>query len=403
MPLSVLILGAGPLQIPAIEATRALRARSVALDANPRAVGLAAADTAYTVDILDAEAVTAIARSEGIAGVVTMCTDAPVRTVAAVAQRLGLPALSMSAAEHATDKLLMRRAFASHGAPSPHFLEASSLEEGTAAAGQIGYPVALKIIRSSGSRGIYRVTNAGEFAAYWSAARAYQPSGELLVEEWLEGPEMSVEGVCYRGTVRVVQVTDKCVFPGPYPVESGHTQPSRFLPERKAEIVAAVTAGVRALGLDECGIHAEVKMTKDGPKIIEIGARLGGDRISTHLTPLSTGVDLVRAVIQIAVGDKPELDAAFERGSAVRYFHVEPGTTIEGTDGLEEVGKMPGVEFFFPESERDGPLKHGFRIPEIRSSLDRYGHVICTGATREEAAARAESAARAAAAALKLA
>ena len=395
MNASLMILGAGPLQLPAIHEARNRGIRSIALDHSPSAAGLRLCDSPHVVDILDADAVTAIAHSEGISGVVTMCTDAPVRTVAAVGERLGLPALSRSAAECATNKKLMRRAFELHNAPSPRFLEAGTLEQGVTAAAQIGYPVALKITCSSGSRGIYRVANSVELRRYWSAARAYQMDGDLLIEEWLDGPEISVEGVCCRNQVSVIQVTDKSVFPGPYPVESGHTQPSRFLPFRSVEIYEAVESGVHALGLDQCGFHAELKMTKIGPRIIEIGARLGGDRISTHLTPLSTGVDLVRAVIDVALGREPDLQFRFNRGSAIRYLQATPGDVVTETGSLDEVRGMPGLELLFPESERDGPLRPGFEIPEIRSSLDRYGHVIFSGATCEEAAGRAEAASRA--------
>jgi biotin carboxylase len=242
-----------------------------------------------------------------------------------------------------------------------------------------------------------------QLSQFWASGRRYQPAGDLLIEEWLDGLEISVEGVCWRKTVSVIQVTDKSVFPGPFPVESGHTQPSQFLPLRSTEITEAVAAGIQALGLDQCGFHAELKMTQKGPRIVEIGARLGGDRIATHLTPLSTGVDLVRAVVDIALGRSPDLGIRFNRGSAIRYFHVASGRVITEIGSLEEVGGMPGLELLFPESERDGPLRTGFRIPEIRSSLDRYGHVIFSGTTREQASARAEAASRAMLARLRLA
>jgi len=395
MPETILILAAGPLQVPAIHAARSLGLRTVAVDANPGAVGMLLADRAYTVDILDVNAVGEIASRENVRGILTLCTDAPVRTVAAVGTRLGLPVLTQEAAQCATDKRQMRQALAAHNAPSVRFVQVAFIGDALLAAAHIGYPVALKIACSSGSRGVYRVMDEPELHKFWASAREYQPDGDLLIEEWLDGPEISVEGICWRGAVFVIQVTDKSVFPGPFPVESGHTQPSQFLPLHRAEIEEAVTAGIRALGLDHCGFHAELKMTPKGPRIIEIGARLGGDRIATHLTPLSTGVDLVRAVIDIALGRRPDLQVQFDRGSAVRYLNAPPGHVIAAIGSLDEVRAMPGLELLFPESERDGPLGPGFKIPEIRSSLDRYGHVIFSGPTRQEASARAEAASRA--------
>jgi hypothetical protein len=136
-----------------------------------------------------------------------------------------------------------------------------------------------------------------------------------------------------------------------------------------------------------------LKITPGGPKIVEIGARLGGDRISTHLTPLSTGVNLVRAAIQIAVGLEPDIVPSMARGAAVRYFHAADCGTVERVEGLDEISSLPGLELLYAASERDGPLRPGFVIGEIRSSLDRYGHVLFSGDSAVQASERAEQAA----------
>jgi biotin carboxylase len=306
---------------------------------------------------------------------------------------LGLPAISPEAAAKATDKRLMRKALLSNRASVPGFSEVESIDEALSAADAIGYPGALKIACSSGSRGVYRVNSPKDLAERFIQARRFQPHGNLLLEEWMEGPEVSVEGACYGGQVRIIQVTDKLLFPGAFPVEAGHTQPSRLPATTVAQIRAATESGVRALGFDSCAIHAELKITRDGPKIVEIGARLGGDRISTHLTPLSTGVNLVRATIQIAIGKEPDIAPSKERGAAVRYFHADECGTVERIEGLDELFSLPGLELLYAESERDGPLGPGFEIGEIRSSLDRYGHVLFSGDGADQAAERAEQAA----------
>ena len=151
--------------------------------------------------------------------------------------------------------------------------------------------------------------------------------------------------------------------------------------------------GIRALGLEHCAFHAELKATRGGPKVVEIGARLGGDRIATHLTPLSTGVNLVRAAIQIAVGQEPDLAPSITRGAAIRYFHAAGYGTVESIEGLDELPSLPGFEMLYAASERDGPLRPGFVIGEMRSSLDRYGHVIFSGDSAAQAIERAEQAA----------
>jgi biotin carboxylase len=393
MTKNLLIIAAGPLQVPAFQEAAALGLRTVAVDANPLAPGMALADVPYAVDIFDVVAIEKIARAEKIDGVMTLCTDAPVRIVASVAAALGLPAISPGAAANATDKRLMRKALLAKGASVPGFFEVENIDAALSAADAIGYPVALKIACSSGSRGVYRVDTAEDMGERFIQARKYQHEGDFLIEEWMDGPEVSVEGVCRDGQVHVIQVTDKLLFPGAFPVEAGHIQPSRLSATTVAQIKAATENGVLVLGFNHCAFHAELKVTRDGPKIVEIGARLGGDRISTHLTPLSTGVNLVRAAIQIAVGENPYLVPSKSRGAAVRYFHADKCGAVERIEGLDKLPSLPGLELLYAESERDGPLKPGFEIGEICSSLDRYGYVLFSGDSANQAAERAEQAA----------
>ncbi len=366
--------------------------RTVAVDANPLAPGMRRADASYPVDIFDVSAVEQIARAENVCGIMTLCTDAPVRTVAAVASVLGLPALSREAAAKATDKRLMRAALSSGAVPVPAFCMIHTAAEAFAAAEALGFPFALKVPCSSGSRGVYRVESPEEVDGYLSEARKYHPQGSLLAEEWMEGPEVSVEGACSGKQVRVVQVSDKLVFEGGFPVEAGHSQPSRLPRGVVDEIVRVTEAGVRTLGLTNCTFHAELKATKSGPKIVEIGARLGGDRIASHLTPLSTGVNMVRTAIQIALGQTPNLTPTIGQGSAIRYFHAQACGKLERVEGLDAILALPGLELLYAASERDGALRPGLMIGEVRSSLDRYGHVVFSGRDADEACARADRA-----------
>lgn len=390
---SLLVLGAGPLQIPALHEARALGIRCVALDANPAAVGLALCDAPHVADILNPDTVEAIAREERVSGIMTLCTDAPVRTVAEVGQRMGFTTLTPKAAGCATDKRLMRQAFADAGAPSPKTRLVETLVEARIAAEAFGYPVALKIGCSSGSRGVYCVDHGDAMGAAYESCRWYQKEGALLVEEWVDGGEVSVEGYCTDTTHATVAITDKFLFPGRCPVEAGHCQPSHFEPHIQEQIREAVHAGLAALGLTWCAFHAEVKVSPTkGARLIEIGARLGGDRISTHLTPLSTGVNLVRVAILLAMGERSKAAPIFARAACVRYFDLKRSGVLKHVDGLRRLYGIPGAEIIYPASERDGLLREGFVVGEVCSSLDRYGHVLYSGSTREEAIRRCQTA-----------
>jgi biotin carboxylase len=363
------------------------------VDGNSSAVGLALCDAPYVADILDADAVCAIARREKIDGIMTLCTDTPVSTVAEVGLRMGLPVLSPQAAARATDKRMMREAFAQSGAPSPRTCLIHSLAEARVAAESLGYPAVLKIGRGSGSRGVYRVDDNDALQAAYLCCRGWQKEGALLLEEWVDGGEVSVEGYCTDRDRLIVAITDKFLFPGISPVEVGHCQPSTHAPLHEQQIHNTVQAGLSALGLTWCAFHAEVKVSSKGARLIEIGARLGGDRISTHLTPLSTGVNLVRIAILLALGERPQCHPIWERAACVRYFDAQRAGTLRNVQGLRRLYEIPGVEVIYPASERDGTLRKGFAVGEIRSSLDRYGHVLYSATTRNEAIARCELAA----------
>ena len=210
----------------------------------------------------------------------------------------------------------------------------------------------------------------------------------------MDGGEVSVEGYCTDTTHAIVAITDKFLFPGRSPVEAGHCQPSHFEPHIQEQIREAVHAGLAALGLTWCAFHAEVKVSPaKGARLIEIGARLGGDRISTHLTPLSTGVNLVRVAVLLALGERPEAFPILDRGACVRYFDLKRSGVLKHLGGLRRLYGIPGAEIIYPASERDGLLREGFVIGEVRSSLDRYGHVLYSGSTREEAIHRCQAAA----------
>ena len=167
----------------------------------------------------------------------------------------------------------------------------------------------------------------------------------------------------------------------------GHTQPSR-LPAVLQEAIRHVTvAACNAIGIDKGPAHVEMRITERGPVMIELGARMGGDNITTHLVPLSTGVDMVGATIKVALGEEPDIKPTLHCGSAVRYFEV-PFGTIKAIENVEEAHQVPGVkQITF--------TKHiGDVSTPIQCSNDRVGFVIAQGATAEDAGAACEEAMR---------
>ena len=200
----------------------------------------------------------------------------------------------------------------------------------------------------------------------------------------MEGPEFSIEIIVWNGEVNVLTVTDKKTTEAPHFVELGHSQPSCRTAEEVETLKAAAVAGVKALGVNNCACHAEAKLMDGKAYLMEIGARLGGDFISTELTHLSTGIDMVAAAINCALGIEPCLEPTEEKhGVCIRYFCPKPGklVNISNTEVLNDE-RVYLWEIYH---------KEGDMIPEVTSSLCRSGHVIVTEKDAPSAIAYAES------------
>lgn len=383
------MLGAGPLQVPAIRAGRALGVRVVVTDGDPAAPGLVEADRAAVIDIRDAEACLDLARHEGVAGVIHPCSEVAMHTLGLINDRLGLAGPGVEGAWRATNKERMRRAFEAAGVPSPRSVAVVDVAAGLVALEVQGRPGIVKPSRSSGSRGVTRL---GPDAPVDERARALlraleeSRDGTAMVEDFVEGPEVSVELLVWGGRAEVLAVTDKLTSGAPHFVEVGHTQPSALPAPDLARVTEVAAAGTLALGVDRCAAHAELRLSPTGPVMIEVGARLGGDYISTHLVPLSTGFDMVAAAVALALGDEPRLAPTHARqGSAIRYLTPTPGIVRE-IRGLDRARALPGV------AEVVLWVREGSVVRALESSLDRAGHVIATGPIAQEAAGNAERA-----------
>jgi biotin carboxylase len=167
----------------------------------------------------------------------------------------------------------------------------------------------------------------------------------------------------------VLQITDKLTTGAPHFVEMGHSQPSRLAETDQEKIKDLACRAVKAVGIDNGPAHVEIMLTKDGPKMVELGARMGGDCITSHLVPLSTGIDMVKATIDISLGLAPDITPKFEKGSAIRFFAAPEGV-IAAIEGVDEARKIPGVrEISFTKAVGD-------TVTAIGSSTDRVGFVI---------------------------
>ena len=389
----LLVLAAGILQVPIIKRAREMGYYVIAADGNPNAVGLQYADKQICANITNEEEMVAIAKQEQIDGVIHPCSEVSMNVMGRIHDELNLSGVSRKQAVVATNKHLMREAFKKGDAPSPISILAKSAEDAWEQFMAMPGDAILKPSRNSGSRGIAKVSKGSngvsevskeDFYKLYDIALEESRDNSVLIEQFIEGPEFSVEIIVWEGKVNVLTVTDKKTTEAPHFVELGHNQPSCFPEETVALIKDAAVRGVKALGVDKCACHAEVKVQDGKAYLMEIGARMGGDFISTVLTRLSTGIDMVAAAINCALNIEPDLTPkAAPQGVCIRYFCPKPGklVSISNTEVLDD----PRVH--------EWEIYHqvGDEIPEVTSSLCRSGHVIVTEETPQKAIAYAES------------
>ena len=382
----LMVLAAGLLQIPVIKKARDMGYYVIAVDDDPNAPGMALADKAIVPGgLVNEEKLVAIAKEEHIDGVIHPCSEVAMNVMGRINDELHLCGISKEIAIRATNKNLMREAFERYGAPSPKSILTKDEEDAwNVFCNEFDTNAILKPSRNSGSRGIAKVEKgiAKElFVTLYQRALEESRDHQVLIEQFIEGPEFSVEVIVWQGEPHVLAVTDKKTTEAPYFVELGHNQPSVYPEETQKKLKDGAIAGCKALGLTNCAAHCELKVQDGEAYLMEIGARMGGDFISTVLTHLSTGIDMVAATIDVVLGIEPDLKPTGEKhGVAIRYFTPKPGkvVSIENTDALECVYKAKIY------------VKPGDEVREVKSSLDRSGHVIVTAATPQEAIVIAE-------------
>ena len=368
--------------MPVIQAGKKLGYQVIVTDYNPAAIGMKYADIPIVMSTRDIEGSVRVAKSQNeitpISAVLTVGTDASV-TVAAVANTLSLPGIKFDDAVAATNKLKMRMRFKSRNVPSPNFLPVWSLSDAKKACRMLGFPLVMKPTDNMGARGVMRIDNKTQIADAFKFAKTASPSGELIVEEYMEGPELSIDAVVFNEDITITGIADRIIEYPPYFVETGHTMPSRLPGELLESACAVMKEGIKSLGITIGCAKGDIKLTKDGPMIGELAARLSGGFMSAYTYPLSTGVDLMRAAIEIALGQEPgNLEPSFNRVAIERAIITKPGI-VGRINNIEEALKIPGIAEIFIN------VKPGDKVVVPRSNVEKAGHIIAVADTLEDA------------------
>ena len=376
--INILIFGVGILQRSIIERARKSGLFVVGIDPCIDAFCKDAVDVFERVDGQDFETTIAIAKKYHISAIVTAATDKPLVMMARVAKELYLPFYSVETAKVSTDKQLMKQKFIEYKVPCAKGFVLTDIEG--MHKHDISYPVIVKPRDNSGSRGVIFCNNEVEVMSAWHEAMQYTHMPNILVEEYIDGPEYSIESVHVGGKSTVVQFTQKLITDFPYNVELGHIQPAVLSKETQQEIREVIQQIGVALKFDNCCSHTELKVSSSGIKVIETSPRLGGDFITSHLIPLSTGINIEDILLRLSLGERiedNELLPISKMYSGVKYFCLPEGE-IEEIKNVNKIKDINGVQCY------NFDLNKGDKVNKITSSLNRYGFALFQTKTRDE-------------------
>jgi biotin carboxylase len=375
----LLVLGAGPAQLGLLEAAHARGVWLAVVDRDPAAPGFQLADRRCILSTEDEPAIERLIGAMTIDGIISPGTDWPVGVAARIASHAGLPhPISPQTAVLATNKLRQRERLREAGIPEPRWWAVGGGDEPPAVSG----PVVVKAPDRQGQKGLTLVESAAALPVAIESARAVARNGLALVEELVDGPEVTVVGFSAGGVFTGLLVTDRVVAAPPaFGVALAHVWPSHD----QGQALDVAGRAVAALGIENGPSYTQLRLGADGPQVIEVAARLGGGH-DAELVETVTGVDLNGLAIDAALGTvlvpswhKPRV------GGAATRFLVAPAGVLERVEVRDQLEGVERVRIYREPGHVFGPLRRG---------SDRAGAVLAVGDSREQAVARADSAAK---------
>lgn len=367
----IMILGASVYQVPLIRTAKRMGLYTIVSSIPGNYPGFSDADKVCYINTIDKEAILKVCKEEGVDGICTSGTDVAVATIGHVNEQMNLAGISEDAAVKACDKYEMKKAFAAGGVSASKFIKAESLEEAYAAASEIGYPVVVKCVDSSGSRGINVVDSEGELREAYEAAVGYSHKSYVLVEEKLNGKEIGVDGMVKDGEVMLIAPHTKYTykFKGAT-IPAGHSFPYRNSEKVLAEIDKQVTLAVKALGLNNCAFNSDVFVDGENVYIIEMGGRAGATGIP-ELISIYYGFDFYEKMIENSLGRMDDLGISDKRTSCMSKLLMSP---VDGTITSIDEEAIDGIRARGYDIVLD--YKVGQTVEQMHNGTTRIGHLI---------------------------
>lgn len=321
-------------------------------------------DKFYDISIIEKDAILRICQEEKIDGITTIASDTATLTVNYVASRMGLISNPDDYSETCTNKYKMRQCFMDNNIPSPRFTLASDAKNYDISG--FRFPLIVKPTDRSGSRGVEKVISSDQLESAIERARKDSFEHKAIIEEFVTGREISVESISYEGHHTILQITDKVTTEAPFFVELEHHQPSTLPQDVQQKVKEIVSSALDALHIQYGASHSELKIVEDTNeiKVIEIGARMGGDFIGSNLVLLSTGYDFVKGVIEVALGHYTTPSLPLKKKSGVYFLCKETEWLLPVIKNHNQYLEIVEVRITDPE------------LRNVECSGDRSGYLI---------------------------
>lgn len=299
----IIIIGANDFQNPLILKAKELGYETHVFAWKDGSIGEKTADFFYPISIIEKEKILEECKKINPQAVVSIGSDLATITVNYVAKALGLPCNNPNILLQCTNKYEMRKVFLNNNISVPKFVKVGINE--AVCLNEFRFPVIVKPTDRSGSRGIFLCDNNKEVKTAITIASELSFEKKVIIEEYIYGEEYSCEGISQNGNHTLLAFTKKYTTGAPNFIETGHIQPSGLTEREKEKASKCIIKALNALNIENGASHTEFKIDKDGEiKIIEIGARMGGDCIGSHLVEISTGIDYLKMVLDVALGNK---------------------------------------------------------------------------------------------------
>jgi biotin carboxylase len=371
MDKKILVVGAGTSQVNAIQRTIELGHKVYAIDGDMNAPGFTFSTEYRVEDIRDSKKLIQAAIDFDVDGITSFSTDVPIVSIAEAASKMNLPGISINQAKLSVNKYLQRNMLVEFGIQAPFFRIFHTKEDGLNALQECGHPAVIKPIDSSGSRGVRFSSNDIHInKAYCLEALKLSPSNSGIIESFIAGPEIAVDGFAIHGTPRILSVCDKRRTDPPYLLDEELLFPSQISEPMLKKVTLLTAKIIQASKIKNSPFHIEMILTKDGPILVEFGARGAGFNVYDSILPFVSGVDTIEIQLKQCFGEQVSLDNIDTKAAYLFFLSSQQNGVLRKISGQEEISAMKEIANFKMFK------KEGDSVNQLTSGSDRIGYIL---------------------------